>query len=152
MVSPSVRRMAARRLQQDHGYSLRRACGLVATPRSGMYYRPRRNGDEDALRAAIRFLARRYPRYGCPRIHACLDREGWKVNPKRLHRIWRDEGLSLQRKRPRRRRWAQIMSGAMTSWRIELIAVAGCVACRFWTNIRVNAWLSRLNPPSAHSG
>ena len=82
---------------------MRRACNLVDTPRSGLYYLQRRSADEEALKAAIHLLARLHPRYGCPRIQVCLEREGWRVNHKRVHRIWQEEGLSLQRKRPRRR-------------------------------------------------
>ena len=47
----------------------------------------------------------RSPRGGChgyPRIHVLLQREGWKVNRKRVYRLYRLEGLSLRRKRPRR--------------------------------------------------
>jgi len=104
MVSPPARKVAVKHLQRDHGFSLRRACTLVGFPRSGLYYEPQSRVDEGKLRSAIRALARKYPRYGLPRIHAWLEREGWKVNHKRVHRIWKDEGLSLQRKRPRRRR------------------------------------------------
>lgn len=105
MVGPSARRAAANSLRQNHGYSTRRACSLVDTPRSGLYYQPRQATDEEALRSQIRDLARRNPRFGCPRIQACLEREGLKVNHKRVHRIWKDEGLSLERKRPRRRQY-----------------------------------------------
>lgn len=104
MVGPSARRRAVRSLVQERGYSQRRACTLVDTPRSGLSYQSRRKPDEKKLRAEIRTLARKKKRYGCPRIHACLERKGWKVNIKRVHRIWKDEGFSLPQKRPRRRR------------------------------------------------
>ncbi len=42
-------------------------------------------------------------RYGCRRIHTLLRREGWVINHKKTHRIYVEEGLSLRRKRPRRR-------------------------------------------------
>lgn len=104
MVGPSARRKAVQSLVQERGYSQRQACALVDTPRSGLSYQTRRKPDEDTLRDEIRSLARKKKRYGCPRIHACLERKGWKVNKKRIHRIWKDEGLSLPQKRPRRRR------------------------------------------------
>lgn len=50
----------------------------------------------------IRELAREHPRYGYRRITALLRREGWPVNRKRVHRLWRREGLKVpqvQRKR-----------------------------------------------------
>ncbi|RKK01982.1 transposase [Pseudoroseomonas wenyumeiae] len=40
--------------------------------------------------------------YGYPRIHILLQRERWKINRKRVYRLYRLEGLSLRRKRPRR--------------------------------------------------
>lgn len=52
----------------------------------------------------IRRLARRHPRYGQRRVHALLLREGWRVNKKRVARLWREEGLQVPvRKRKRRR-------------------------------------------------
>jgi transposase InsO family protein len=52
----------------------------------------------------IHKLAIRNGRYGYRRIAVLLRREGWKVNRKRVHRIWKAEGLSLPLRRPRRRR------------------------------------------------
>jgi putative transposase len=42
--------------------------------------------------------------YGYRRLHVLLRREGWRINHKRVYRLYRDEGLGLRRKRPRRRR------------------------------------------------
>ncbi len=49
-------------------------------------------------------LAREHPRFGYRRIVALLRREGWSVNPKRLHRLWRQAGLQVRRKQRKRRR------------------------------------------------
>ncbi len=49
-------------------------------------------------------LARAYGRYGYLRITALLRTEGWKVNAKRVERIWRREGLKVPRKQPKRGR------------------------------------------------
>jgi len=49
-------------------------------------------------------LSRENPRYGYRRVWALLRREGWTVNEKRVHRLWREEGLKVpdtQRKRQR---------------------------------------------------
>ena len=43
----------------------------------------------------IRALARENPRYGYRRVKALLVREGWTVNLKRVHRLWRREGLKV---------------------------------------------------------
>ena len=55
---------------------------------------------EDALTAAIIRLASQYGRYGYRRITALLRVEGWRVNHKRVERIWRREGLKVPSKQP----------------------------------------------------
>ena len=60
--------------------------------------------DEVALREAIIKLAKDYGRYGYRRIPALLRNQGWRVNHKRVERIWREEGLKVPQKQPKRRR------------------------------------------------
>ena len=63
--------------------------------------------DEPALIARIIALARRFGRSGSRRITALLRAAGGRVNPKRVERRWRQEGLRVPRNAPRRRRrWA----------------------------------------------
>jgi putative transposase len=83
------------------GRSIRKACILVGLSRASYDYRPVERRDED-LREKIRELAHQRRRFGCPRIHLMLRREGLVVNHKRTERIYREEGLSL-RKRKRRK-------------------------------------------------
>jgi putative transposase len=74
-------------------------CRLLALDRNTLRYRSRRHED-DALRTRIREIAEQKRRYGCPRIYVRLRREGWRVNHKKVERIYyRDEGLSLRRRR-----------------------------------------------------
>ena len=56
------------------------------------------------MRARIKELAAARVRYGYRRIWVLLQREGWQVNPKRVARLYRLEGLSLRAKAPKRRR------------------------------------------------
>jgi len=49
-------------------------------------------------------LATQYWRYGCRRITAMLHNEGWKINHKRVERLWRQEGLKVPQRQPKRRR------------------------------------------------
>jgi putative transposase len=49
-------------------------------------------------------LSQENPRYGYRRVWAMLKREGWPVNKKRVHRLWREEGLKVPQKQRKRRR------------------------------------------------
>ena len=51
----------------------------------------------------MREIAHKHKRFGCPRIHMVLKREGLVVNKKRTARIYREEKLALKRKRPKRK-------------------------------------------------
>ena len=105
MVGPQARRRAAACLREAEACSERRACELVGTTRSGMRYEPRVPPDEAELRERIRKLAGAHPREGYRRVWARLRRRGRRVNKKRVHRLWKAEGLSLPRRRKKRRRW-----------------------------------------------
>ena len=84
--------------------SERRACLVIGQHRSTQRKRPKGRPDEDALTSSIIRLAEQYGRYGYRRITALLRAEGWHVNPKRVQRIWRREGLKVPQKQPKRSR------------------------------------------------
>jgi transposase InsO family protein len=86
------------------GVSERRACQVLGQPRSTQRHRPRQRDDERRLVKRIIDLACRFGRYGYRRITAMLRGEGWRVNHKRVQRIWRQEGLKVPRKQPKRAR------------------------------------------------
>ena len=60
--------------------------------------------EEQAVTKRIIELAKRYGRYGYRRITAMLQNEGWRVNHKRVERIWRQEGLKVPQRQPKRGR------------------------------------------------
>ena len=60
--------------------------------------------DEGRLRKRIVELASEYGRYGYRRVTALLVADGWRVNHKRVERIWRQEGLKVPQKQPKRGR------------------------------------------------
>jgi putative transposase len=84
--------------------SERRACTVIGQPRATQRRRPILRDDEEALTAAIIRLATTYGRYGYRRITALLRAECWRVNLKRVYRIWRREGLKVPQKQPKRGR------------------------------------------------
>ena len=86
------------------GVSERRACRVLGQPRSTQRQRVKLDEGEARLVARIIELAKTYGRYGYRRITALLHREGWRVNHKKVERIWRQEGLKVPRKQPKRGR------------------------------------------------
>jgi putative transposase len=77
---------------------------VIGQPRSTQRYNANRKTDEEALRSDIIRLATKYGRYGYRRITALLRDSGWRVNHKRVERIWRQEGLKVPKKQPKRAR------------------------------------------------
>lgn len=102
-MSPQAKRQAVYYLVEERDYSERRACQVVGISRSSTRYQPGRRADEATLRRKIREMAEQHPTYGCPRITALIRREGSNSNHKRIHRLWKEEGLQLARRRPRKR-------------------------------------------------
>ena len=96
--------MAVRQAQEKYRLSQRRACRAVQISQRVARYQPVKREDEDDLRSRIIELACNYGRYGYRRITALLYAEGWRVNHKRVERIWREEGLKVPQKQPKRRR------------------------------------------------
>ena len=72
--------------------------------RSSFRYQSGPKDDEEELRLAMIKLAKRYGRYGYRKIVALLRMEGWKVNHKKVERLWREEGLQLPKRHKKRRR------------------------------------------------
>jgi putative transposase len=86
------------------GVSERRACRVLGQSRATQRYLPQVRDDEEPLTQRIIELASLYGTHGTPRITRMLHREGWRVNHKRVERIWRAEGLKVPRKQPKRGR------------------------------------------------
>ena len=103
-MTPSQRRVAVERLQEGHAVSQRRACVLLAQSRATQRYRPRRAEDEPRLLARMLELVRQHSRFGYRHIWSLLVQEGWRVNRKRIYRLWRREGLKVPRKTRKKRR------------------------------------------------
>ena len=102
-MSPPAKREGVAMLVDEHEASQRHACDLVGVSRSTARYTPRVRDGEPELRGRIRELAMAHRVYGCGQIIHLLKREGRRVNKKRVHRLWKAEGLQLPRKSPRKR-------------------------------------------------
>jgi putative transposase len=77
---------------------------VIGQPRSSQRYAGRKAQRDRRLAERIVGLSRENPRYGYRRVWALLRREGWPVNKKRVHRLWRQEGLRVPDKQRKRRR------------------------------------------------
>jgi putative transposase len=82
----------------------RRACRVLGQARNAQRRKACIADDEPQLFKRIVWMASEYGRYGYRRITALLRAEGWWVNHKRVERIWRQEGLKVPAKKPKRRR------------------------------------------------
>ena len=92
-----------RRLGQDK-VSERRACRALGQPRGTQRYRPKRPDMDQRLLDEMRRLVAEYPRFGSDRVHKRLAGTGWRVNFKRVHRLWKQEHMQVPKKQHKRRR------------------------------------------------
>jgi transposase InsO family protein len=93
------------KVSQKSGVSERRACKVLEQARATQRRHLSPPSDEKQLSDDIIALATRYGRYGYRRITALLNNEyGWRVNHKRVERIWKKEGLKVPKKQPKRSR------------------------------------------------
>jgi putative transposase len=90
-------------LQKNFRVSERRACRVVDQPRSSQRYLSTKADKDAALTQMIVALSGQNPRYGYRRVWALLRREGWEVNKKRVHRLWREADLKVPAGRRRKR-------------------------------------------------
>ena len=84
--------------------SQRRACRTLDQPLSTQRYEPSKKEDEPPLIKRILEFVSRFPRFGYRQITRLLRGEGWKVNAKRVYRLWRQEGLKVPKKTTKKRR------------------------------------------------
>jgi len=94
-------------VREQLGYEVvseRRTCRVLGQPRATQRRPHKLSNDEELVTNRITELATQYGRYGYRRITALLRREGFNVNHKRVERIWRQEGLKVPSKQPKRRR------------------------------------------------
>jgi transposase InsO family protein len=102
MVGPAAKREAVAHLKVTRQMSERRACTLVGADRTMVRYCSRRPPDT-ALRRRLRELANERRRFGYRRLFVLLRREGEPSGRNRIYRLYSEEGLTVRRRRARRR-------------------------------------------------
>ncbi|WP_378946783.1 IS3 family transposase [Paracoccus sp. R86501] len=119
------RRDAALRVIRDHDISQRRACRLVGVdPKTVRRERP---PDSVEIRKEMQEIAGKRRRFGYRRIGVLLERKGMIMNHKKLYRIYREEGLSVQKRRGRKRaRGTRIpmpsAAGVNARWSLDFVS------------------------------
>src|SRR5271169_3488749 len=88
---------AVEQVRGEYAFSQRRACGVVTMAVSSYRYQSRRS--DEPLRTRLVELAREKPRFGYRRLQVLLGRSGEHVNHKRVHRVYREAGLMIRRKK-----------------------------------------------------
>ncbi len=116
MVKPDAQRKTVKGLIFAYKVSERRACQVIRAWRATFRYLSVAR-DQACITKRIREIATTRVRYGYRRIHTLLRREGWKVNPKRVYRLYRKENLQMRLKPPRRRVSIKIRQEPVTAKR-----------------------------------
>lgn len=102
MVTPAVKRAAVARLKALLGLSERRACRIVRADRKMVRYEAQRAPDT-VLRDRLRELANERRRFGCRRLFVLLRRGGEPSGINRIYRLYREEGLTVRKRKARRK-------------------------------------------------
>jgi len=125
-VTPAARRAAVSRACEAHGISERRACSIIDADRSMVRYCHRR-ADDAAWRERLRALAAERRRFGYRRLKLLLDREGMRMNHKKLRRLYAEERLQVRRRGGRKRALGTrapmtLPQGPNQRWSLDFVA------------------------------
>lgn len=99
-----------------HGLSKRRACRALGVPRSTLRYPGVEQERDKELLLRIQELVWKHPRYGYRRVTALLRQDGWAVNLKRVHRLWRAAELKVPQAQRKRRRVGTSENSCTRHW------------------------------------
>jgi putative transposase len=126
VVTPTAKRELVAWTAEAYQLSTRRACAATGVARSTVSYRSCRP-PQTPLRGRLKELARSRVSWGYRRLYLLLKREGWAVNIKRVRRLYREEGLQLARRRPKKRKTvtarpaATALTGTNQRWAMDFV-------------------------------
>nr|WP_244664598.1 IS3 family transposase [Xanthomonas phaseoli] len=124
ILSPQARRNAVVAVRAKTQLSERRTCRLLGLSRSVLHYQSQRT--DDGLQQRLVELAGERRRFGYRRLHILVEREGYMVNHKRVHRLYREAGLAVRKRRKRERVAVercplQVPSGPNHTWSMDFV-------------------------------
>ena len=91
-------------VMRELNVSERRACKTIGQIRSTQRYKAVEDPEQKSLKSRVIELATEYGRYGYRQVTNLLNEEGWNAGPDRVYTIWRQEGLKVPHKQPKRAR------------------------------------------------
>lgn len=100
-------------VQRQLGQAERRVCRVLDQPRSTQRYTPVEREDQERIVTRLHELVRAHPRRGYRMMCGMLRLEGFRVNFKRVHRLWRREGFKVPSKQHKRRRLGHSANGIL---------------------------------------
>lgn len=89
-------------MRAEWAISIRRACAVILFDPKTYRYKSDRPG-QAALEQRIKEICQTRVRFGYRRVHVLLRREGWQINQKKTYRIYKELGMQLRNKTPKRR-------------------------------------------------
>ena len=165
MVAPAVKREAVAHLRSLLGLSERRACRIAGADRKMVRYQAQRAPDTE-LRGRLRELANDRRRFGYRRLFVLLRREGEPSGINRIYRLYREEGLTVRKRKARRKAVgtrAPILVEARANARWSLVAgrwissmtnspVASVFGCSTWSTTSPGNASRRSRTPQSQDG
>jgi putative transposase len=134
----------------DWGVSIRRACRVLSFDTSSYHYQSRRS-DPAFLKKRIKEICETHVRYGYRRVYHILRREGWVVNAKKVYRLYRELGLQLRNKTPKRRVKAQLREDRAPTIRPNDVWAMDCVHDQLATGRKLRI-LTVVDPRFSYRG
>lgn len=98
-------------MQTELEVSQRRACDVLEQNRCTQRYTPKTPDEEGKLIESMHEIIRAHPRYGYRFVWAKLKQSGWRINRKRVYRLWKQQGLKVPQKRVKKRRLGSSANG-----------------------------------------
>lgn len=130
--------------------TIRRACTALHFDRSTYHYRSR-GTDPAFLKKRIKEICETLVRYGYRRVYYILRRDGWAVNMKKVYRLYRELGLQLRNKTPKRRVKAKRREDRAPAIRPnDVWAMDPSTACKAGAQDRLCARPAGDGPQAAH--